>query len=119
MSVSILTSNTINNSAGNGLLKSTLDRYLAYCDRKGKEKIYWYMKAIIIIPCVIMVPSIIAFHATGVPHEFYVGFCMLLFFSNIIAHIAELSSRYYIPLYHITLVIMISIPAITYIISNT
>jgi len=118
MNVSILKTNTISSTARNGLLKSILDRYIDYCAKNGNGKVYWYMKVIVIFPCVIMVPSIIAFHATGVSHEVYAGFCMLLFFSNVIAHISELSSRYYIPLYHISLAVMIFFPTITYLISN-
>jgi len=100
-----------------GIVKSVIDGYLDYCLAQGKEKVYWYMKAIIIIPCVIMVPSISAIYATGVPHEYYAGLCMFLFFANILAHVAQASSRLYIPLYHLTVVLMIAIPAVTYLIS--
>ena len=70
---------------------SVRNQYRQYCIEQNQDRIYWYMKAIIIIPCVIMVPSIIAFYLAGQNHEYYVGFCMVLFAFNLLAHISELT----------------------------
>jgi len=87
--------------------------YMAYADRQAKLSMLWYMKVILIIPCVIMVPAIF-FMAFATPNfVWFIGLSVLLFFSNIIAFISETESRFYIPLYHGTIAILFIIPLIT------
>lgn len=94
------------------------EKYINYTIANSKERVFWYMKAIIIIPCVIMVPSIIIMYWFSSFHEIYAGLCMILFFSNIILHLANAESKIYIPFYHITIAIMFIFPSITYLISQ-
>ncbi len=91
------------------------ERYLTYADQQEDWKVYWYMKSIIVIPCVIMVPSIIAMASVIASFEWYVGITILLFFANIVVHIGEGKSRVYVPLYHLSILLMILIPFLTYI----
>jgi len=94
-----------------------IDQYKAYCLSQGSEKMSWYMKTIIVIPCVIMVPSIIGMTMVRGNSEYYIALCMLLFFSNMLIHIAQFSSKYYVPMYHLTISLMIAIPFISYLVS--
>jgi len=96
------------------VFKAIKSNYLAYADNQSDAKIYWYMKAIIVIPCVIMVPAILAMSSMVENFEWFVGFTMLTFFSNIMIHIAQLGSKIYVPWYHASIAIMILIPSITY-----
>jgi len=97
-------------------LKRALSAYAEYCDAHSNEKVYWFMKAILVIPCAMMVVSIISVSLVFDRIEYYIALAMLLFFSNIIVHIAECRSRIYIPVYHFSIIIMVlvSVIALTY-----
>jgi len=92
------------------------DRYIAYVVSKEKDKIFWYMKVIIAFPCVYMVGSILAMSYATTNFVWFIGLAMLLFFSNVIVHIAELKSRIFIPIYHLSILLLIIIPLITFLI---
>ncbi len=88
------------------------ERYMAYAKRQEKMNIVWYLKVVIFIPCVIMVPSIFLMAMATDLYIWFVGLSILLFFTNVIAYIAETKSTFYVPLYHLTILIMILIPLI-------
>jgi len=88
-------------------------RYLAYCDSQSNMKIYWYMKAIISLTCVFMVPSIILMAIATDYYVYYVGLAMILFFNNLIVHIIQAKSSVYIPIYHLTCILLVLIPVLT------
>jgi len=94
-----------------------LEKYLAYADSKEKEGVLSYMKVVILIPCVFMVFSIMAMAAITPNYVWFVGLSILLFYANIMAHIAGAKARIFIPIYHATIAIMILIPSITFLIS--
>jgi len=92
-------------------------RYIAYTDSKSNEGVVSFLKVILIIPCVFMVLSIMAMAEITPNYIWFVGVSMVLFFINVIAHIGETKSRFYIPLYHATLLLFILIPTIAYFVS--
>ena len=100
------------------LLQNISNQYWAYVDRQSDQKVYWYMLAIIAIPCVYMVLSILAMHQMVKHYEYFIGFSMILFYANVIVHIGGLKSRIYVPLFHITTLIFILVPLITYLINQ-
>jgi len=63
-----------------------------------------------------MVFSIIAMAEITPNYVWFVGVTIMLFYANVIAHIAQTKSRFYIPLYHATIATMILIPLITFLI---
>jgi len=93
-------------------------RYLDYCESQKNMKIYWYMKAIILLTCVYMVPSITIMAMATEYYIYYVGLSMALFFTNVLAHITGLSSKYYVPIYHGTTLLMIIVPLVTLILGT-
>ena len=93
-----------------------IDNYFTYINSDKQQQVFWFLKAIIIIPCLIMVPSIMIMHAAVGNHIPFVGICMILFFLNVVVHIAEVKSKYYIPVYHFSVLIMILVPLIASII---
>lgn len=97
--------------------KLLLATYLAYVASRDKEKIYWYVKAVIVIPCVVMVPTIILMRYATPHFVWFNGLCVIMFYVNVMVHIAQLKSNIYIPVYHATIALMILIPTITYILS--
>ncbi len=94
-----------------------LSKYMDYAKAQDKENIYWYMKVIMAIPCVFMVLSIFAMAVMTPNYVWFVGLSIILFYINVIAHIAGTKSSFYVPLYHITVSLFFLIPLITYIIS--
>ena len=97
--------------------KSILTRYREYTARNNQERVLWYMKVILAIPCVFMVLSIIAMSMVTPNYVWFVGLNILLFFANVIAHVGQAKSTFYIPLYHATISLMILIPLIAYLLS--
>ncbi len=98
--------------------KGLLSRYMDFAIAQEKEKIYWYMKAIIIIPCVIMVPTIFLMRAATEDYVTFVGLAMALFFLNVMVHIAGAKSKIFVPVYHLSIALMILIPSISYLITQ-
>lgn len=92
---------------------SLIDRYTNYADKQSDQKIYWYLKSIIILPSAVMVPGIIWMSMGTDNYIWFASLCVVLFFLNLLAHISEVKSRYYIPLYHLSIALMIIIPLIT------
>jgi len=89
-------------------------RYLAYAERQDEEKILWYMKVIMFIPCVVMVISIIAMAMVTSNYIWFVGLNMILFFTNVVVHISQIKSTTFVPLYHFTIALLTVVPIITY-----
>jgi len=96
---------------------SFLDRYIALTERASKEAMVWYLKTIIAIPCVFMVLSIFAMAMITPNYIWFVALTILLFYANVIVHIAGAKSKVFVPLYHVSIAIMMIIPTITYFIS--
>lgn len=92
---------------------SLWDRYMTYAKSKEEERIYWYMKVIIAIPCVVMVPAIFLMAMATPNYIWFVGLSIILFFGNVISFIAEVKSTTFVPLFHITAFILFLIPIIT------
>jgi len=93
------------------------DSYIKYAAANNSENIYWYMKAIIIIPCGVMVPTTTLMYLSTPNFVWFICVSMILFFANVIVHTAELKSTIYIPLYHFSIAIMTLIPSITYLLN--
>ncbi len=106
-----------NNPLGPSFSEKLRAKYNSYMDKQQAQHIFWYMKVIIVIPCVYMVLSIMAMAQLTDNFEYYVGFTMLLFYANVCVHIVELKSRIFIPLYYFSLMLLIAIPLITYLLS--
>ncbi len=94
--------------------RSLTDVYMDYIKNRKNDRIFWYMSAIIYIPCLFMVVSTFAMAAITPNYIWFIGLTMLMFFANVVAHIAETKNTFYIPLYHATIVLMTIIPIITY-----
>lgn len=94
--------------------KSFWTKYLEYADSKADVGVLWYLKVILAIPCVFMVFSIFAMAMLTPNYVWFVGLTIMLFYANVMAHIANTKSRFFIPLYHATILILILTPAITY-----
>ncbi len=97
---------------------SLFTRYLSYVDSQEDQYIFWFMAAILAIPCVFMTLSIIVMYLYSGVLEYYIGFAMILFFANVLVHLAGMKARVYLPTFHITSLLMVLIPAITYLIST-
>ena len=97
--------------------KLLLNKYIASTEANNSEKVYWYMKVIIVIPCAVMVPTILLMQFLASSFVWFIGLTMILFFANVMIHLTDLKSAVYIPLYHISIVVMFIIPLITYLIS--
>jgi len=93
-----------------------IQRYVRFIKTQQRQSFLWYAKIVLVIPNVIMVPTIIAMSMAVDNYIWFVALAMLLFFANIIAHIADLSSRYFIPLYHFSIALMILIPLIAHLV---
>jgi len=93
------------------------ERYIAYAASKNDERVLWYMKAVMVIPCVIMVPTIIAMSMVTENYLWFIGLTIILFYSNITAHIGGAKNTLYIPMYHASIAIMVLLPIIVYLFS--
>jgi len=80
------------------------------------ESIVWYIKSVIVIPCVFMVLSILAMHYITDNFVWFVALSMFLFFANVLIHIVGLKAKYFVPLYYSTALVLFAIPLITYLI---
>lgn len=96
--------------------QALLAKYMDYAKSQDKAGILWFMKVVIAIPCVFMVLSIFVMAMLTPNYIWFVALSMLLFFLNVIVHIAETKSTFYVPLYHITVAVFLLIPFITYLI---
>ncbi|GAA5225074.1 hypothetical protein GCM10025777_57050 [Membranihabitans marinus] len=85
-----------------------------YVDGQPTDRVYWLVKAIIVIPCVYMTLSLLLMHIMAVPILWFVALSMILFFTNITLHVAGLKSRYYIIAFHATTLLFILIPLLTF-----
>jgi len=90
------------------------ERYMAYVEKRANEKILSYLKVIMVIPCVVMIPAIFLMAMLTTNYIWFVGVCMILFFANVLVHIAETKSTFYLPLYHASIAIMILLPILKY-----
>lgn len=89
--------------------------YKNYVLSNSKENIYWYMKAIVLIPCLYMVPAITLMHlALPGNYIWFVALCMALFFLNVIVHMIQTKSTVYIPIYHLSTSVIVLLPIISY-----
>ncbi len=96
-----------------------LKHYWTYVDRQASHKVYWYMLVILAIPCVYMTLSILAMEQMIQHFEYFIGFSMLLFYTNVMVHVGGLKSRVYVPLFHLTTLLFVLIPLITYLITQS
>jgi len=110
---------TQQHSGSKSVLAKLKTRYLDYCESQQNMKIYWYMKAIILLTCVYMVPSISVMAIATDYYVYYAGLTMIFFYTNVLAHITGLSSKYYVPIYHGTTLLIILIPLVTLMILGT
>jgi len=104
----------VNNKVQKQVKPTLLERYLAMTKRAEDESIFWYFKTIIAIPCVFMVLSIFAMAMITPNYIWFVAVAILLFYTNVIVHIAGMKSTVFVPLYHASIAIMAIIPAVTY-----
>lgn len=93
------------------------ERYLQYAEQQGNNRLVWYCKALLVLPCAVMVPmAIVMMHLTPT-YAWYMGLLILLLFTNVIAHVAQVSGRIFIPIYHATITTMVLIPLVTYLLT--
>ena len=97
---------------------SWVQSYIHWADKNSNEKVFWFLKAIIVIPNVIMVPTISLMYFSTPHFVWYIGVTMLLFFGNILVHLAEAPSRIYIPTYHLSIAFMVITSLIFYLVKN-
>lgn len=115
---------TISISKTNNLAKekaksvSLLQRYMAYAASEQKNSFYWYILSILVFPCVVMVPTIFVMEMVTASYVWFISLSVILFYSNMIAHIGGVKSTLFVPLYHLTVAIMVLIPFVTYLFSN-
>ena len=113
---------TISISKTNNVVKekaksiSLYNRYLAYIESQQKESFYWYILSILVFPCVVMVPTIFVMEMVTTSYVWFISLSVLLFYSNMMAHIGGAKSTVFVPLYHATVTIMVLIPFITYLV---
>jgi len=96
---------------------SLIDRYVAYTKGEQKHSFYWYILSILIFPCIVMVPTIFVMEMVTANYVWFISLSVILFYSNMIAHIGGAKSTFFVPLYHATVAIMVLIPFITYLIT--
>lgn len=114
---------TISISKTNNVVKenaksvSLYKRYLAYTASQQKDSFYWYILSILVFPCVVMVPTIFVMEMVTTSYVWFISLSVLLFYSNMMAHIGGAKSTLFVPLYHATVAIMVLIPFITYLVS--
>jgi len=94
--------------------RSITQIYMDYIANRENDRIFWYMSAIIYIPCLFMVVSTFAMAMITPNYIWFIGLTMMMFFANVVAHIAETKNTFYIPLYHATIFAMMIIPIITF-----
>lgn len=91
------------------------NNYLENAEKEGDNRVLWYGKTLLVLPCGFMVPMVIAMmFLTPTFHTYYIGLLILLLFSNVVIHVAQLSGRIFVPFYHATIAIMLTIPLVTY-----
>ena len=93
---------------------SLLNRYVAYTKKQQAHSVYWYMLTIMIFTCGVMIPSIFIMGKITANYEWFMSFSVLLFYANVMAHIGETKSTFFVPLYHLTTLFMILVPLVTY-----
>lgn len=92
-----------------------LDKYMNHADKQSQNRLVWYAKTLLVLPCGFMVPLVILMlHLTTSAHTLYIGLLILLLFMNVVAHVAQVSGRIFVPMYHVTIAIMLLIPFVTY-----
>jgi len=95
------------------LFSSMVNAYRDYAVSQSKLRMLWYLKVILIIPCVVMVPSIFVMSWATDHYVWFIGFTVVLFFTNLAAYISETKSTFFVPLYHATILTLILVPFIT------
>ena len=116
-SIQLKQTNSLQSSKTTETKTNIIKKYLDFAEAQGPQKVFWYLKAIIIIPTVFMVPSIMVMYFYSNIYVVYVGLCMMLFFTNLVLHLAEAGGRTFVPFYHITLSLMVLFPSIAYLLS--
>lgn len=89
--------------------KSWLEQYFAFCDRQTEQRTLWYLIPLMSLPAAVM-PISIFLMSYFEGYLLFVGASMLLFFANVIVHIAELSTRWTISLFLATVGFNFSLP---------
>ncbi|MFK7980496.1 MAG: hypothetical protein AB8G86_10970 [Saprospiraceae bacterium] len=93
---------------------SLISRYIAYTEKQQAHSVYWYMLTIMIFTCGVMIPSIFVMGKITDNYVWFMSLSVLLFYANVMAHIGETKSTFFVPLYHLTTLFMIAVPVITY-----
>ena len=106
-----------NKKVGKTKKVSLLNRYITYTTGEQKNSFYWYILSILVFPCVVMVPTIFVMEMITASYVWFISLSVLLFYSNMMAHIGGAKSTFFVPLYHINVAIMVIIPFVTYLIS--
>ena len=89
--------------------------YLENAEKESGNRLVWYCKTLLVLPCAFMVPLVILMmHLTPTFHTYYIGLLILLLFSNVVIHVAQMSGRIFVPFYHTTIAVMLTIPLLTY-----
>ena len=97
--------------------KSIKERYLDYCDSQMNQRLFWYLLALITLSSVVMPISLFMMSYFDWFVQF-VGFSILLFYTNIMATIAEMNTRVMMTIYFISLAIFFLAPVISFFING-
>lgn len=85
--------------------------YKTFVATQESNRMVWFVYVILVLPCAIMVPAFCFLYLVGASNVWFAGFAVLLFFVNLILHVAETKSKIYVPVFHATVatIILISI----------
>jgi len=100
------------------LLPSLKARYDTYIQKQDQYKVYWYMKVVLVMTNVHMIISTFAMAELVDKFEYYIGFTIIVFFTNILVHIVQFRSNVFVPVYYISLGLFVIIPLITFAITS-
>lgn len=89
--------------------KSWAQQYLSFCDQQMDQRTLWYLIPLMSLPAAVM-PISIFLMSYFEGYLLFVGASMLLFFTNVVVNIAELSTRWTISIFLATLAFNFLLP---------
>lgn len=92
---------------------SLLKWYVNYAEKQEEHRFLWYMLSVLFFSCGIMIPTIFLMGIVSDNPVWFISLSVLLFYANIIVHIAEYKSTVFVPVFHLTTAFMVLTPMIT------
>jgi len=90
-----------------------LNKYVKYAKAQENRKVYWYSMTLIVFPLILMVPTIFLMRYATDNFVWFISFTMVIFYANMMAHIGESKSTFFVPLFHLSVLLIIGIPLVT------